>query len=67
MLVVFAYLVVNIVGRLSVAVFGLSYNLKENITELIIVTNFGSQEWIQVGENASIHNMSKSNPTINYP
>jgi hypothetical protein len=49
MLRVFAYLVVNIVGRLSVAVFGLSYNLKENMAEPIMVTNFGSQEWIQVG------------------
>ena len=49
-LIVFAYLIVNTIGRLSVSVFGFSYDLKENVTYPIAVTDFGDEQWMQGNE-----------------
>ncbi|KAL1841684.1 hypothetical protein VTJ49DRAFT_6723 [Mycothermus thermophilus] len=48
-LVVLVYLIFNMAVRLSVAVFGLTYNLDENvyIDYPVMVTDFGSDEWLR--------------------
>jgi hypothetical protein len=44
---VFVNLIVNIIGRLSVAIFGFSYDLKKNVVFPVAVTDFGDQQWMQ--------------------
>ncbi|RYP01586.1 hypothetical protein DL765_010851 [Monosporascus sp. GIB2] len=53
-LIVVLYLLVNIIGRLSVAAFGLTYDLDENagIEYPVMINDFGTSEWI-VGQGPS--------------
>ncbi|KAK5655738.1 hypothetical protein OQA88_5275 [Cercophora sp. LCS_1] len=48
--IVLAYLVVNIIGRLSVAAFGLTYDLNENagIDYPVMLPDFGAREWMKL-------------------
>ncbi|KAK0707873.1 hypothetical protein B0H67DRAFT_648009 [Lasiosphaeris hirsuta] len=57
--IVLGYLVVNIIGRLSVAAFGLTYDLNENagVEYPPKVTDFGSSNW--VNGNDSVRNMRR--------
>jgi hypothetical protein len=49
-LVVLAYLLVNIIGRLAVATFGLTYDLNENagVDYPVMLNDFGSRDWMQL-------------------
>ncbi|KAK3349081.1 hypothetical protein B0T25DRAFT_569733 [Lasiosphaeria hispida] len=57
--IVLLYLTVNIIGRLSVAAFGLTYDLNENagVEYPPKVTDFGSSNWIN--GNDSVRNMRR--------
>jgi hypothetical protein len=48
--IVLAYLLVNIIGRLSVATFGLTYDLNENakVDYPVMLHDFGIRDWMQL-------------------
>jgi hypothetical protein len=62
---VLVYLVMNIVGRLSVAIFGLTYDLNENagIEYPVLYTDFVGPEWTRVESPSENQDLGKSKST----
>ena len=56
--IVAAYLMINVFGRLSVAVFGLTYNMMDRtgIEYPILSTNWGSVSWAGYSNASTMYN-----------
>ena len=59
--VVLLYLVVNIIGRLSIAIFGLSYGMNESVVCPVMVNDFGNKGFMQ--ESYMLRDLGGSFPT----
>jgi hypothetical protein len=60
--IVLIYLVVNILGRLSVAVFGLTYDLNENagIEYPVLLPDFSGPEWMRREQSSENNDLGMS-------